>query len=76
MSESWHNRFSVVTARDHPRFYALLVELQKKYADTEIMLQELALGREIRRPENTVEIRIEERISNIVRNYETRKEKG
>lgn len=74
MSEGWHNRFSLVVGKDHPSLYAFLVELQKEQGDTETMLRELGLGRKIKRSENLASVKAEEKISNIVRDYETRKE--
>ena len=73
-SKRWHNRFSVVVGRDHPSMYAFLVELQKEQADTEVMFRELDMGRKIKRKEAKSRVKAEERIVNIVKEYEEKEE--
>lgn len=69
ISEGWHNRLQVVIGKDHPSFYAFLVELAKEQADSEIMLRQLQLGQKIRKGQDHRRKRIEERITNIVSKY-------
>lgn len=73
-SEGWHNRFAVVVGKDHPSLYMFLVELQKEQGDTEAMFRELDLGRKIKRSENLSRLKTEERLYNVVRQYEMRQE--
>lgn len=69
-SEGWHNRFRVVTGRDHPSLYAFFTELQKEQSDTETMLRQLSIGQKIKKSRDKRRQTQEDRISNIVHNYQ------
>lgn len=44
ISNSWHNRFQIVTGKHHPVLYSAISELQKEQADSEIAVIEMNLG--------------------------------
>ena len=69
-AEGWNNRFQHMVGKFHPSFYKFLVELQKEQATTETMLIELRLGQRVRRPQTPKSTLFEQRISNIVHNFD------
>ncbi|XP_051157755.1 uncharacterized protein LOC127279449 [Leptopilina boulardi] len=70
-SEGWHNRFRVVTGRDHPSLYAFFRELQNEQGDTDTMLRQLSIGQIIKKSRDKKRQMMEDRIFNIVNSYET-----
>ena len=69
-SEGWHNRFNILVGKNHPSLYVFLTALRKEQADTETMLQQLNLGQKIKRPASAKLKNIDNRISNIVHNFQ------
>lgn len=54
----------------HPSFYKFLAELQKEQASTETTISQLRLGQTVRRPQTPKSRTFEERIINIVQNFD------
>lgn len=69
-SEGWHNRFQTIVGRYHPSLYAFLTELQREQGDTEAMLRQLSLGQKIRKPPEPRRRIIENRIFNVVSQFQ------
>lgn len=70
VSEGWHNRFQVVVGKHHPDLYSALKELQKEEADTEIALNELALGKRVKASPKRKWITLQDRIKGIASRYD------
>lgn len=70
VSEGWHNRFQQLVLKSHPNFYTFLRELFKEQKDTEVMLQQLAIGQRIKKTQPFKHRRKEENIFAIVRNFQ------
>ena len=70
LSEGWHNRFQLVVGRNHPSPYAFFSELQTEQGDTETMIRELELGRKLKKGQERSRKKNNERIRNIVNEYE------
>ena len=73
VSEGWHNRFRLVIGKHHPDLYSALKEFQKEQADAEITIAEVALGRKVKEAPKNKWITSQQRIQNIVKEYETYK---
>lgn len=69
ISEGWHNRFQQLVMKNHPNFYTFLRELLKEQKDTEVMLQQLALGQRIKKTQSAKHRRKEENIAFIVQSW-------
>lgn len=69
VSEGWHNRFQLVVGKPHPSLYAFFEELKKEQADTEIMLNQLSMGKRIRKGVEKKRRQLEEMILNVVETY-------
>jgi len=67
LSEGW---FQVVVGRQHPSVYTFFNEFGKEQADTECMLRQLNLEQKNKKCRNKVQLKIEERIYNIVSKYD------
>ena len=70
LSEGWHNRLQVIVGFKHPSLYAFFNEIIKEQADTESMLRQLELGQRVKKSTDPKHKRADERIYNIVKNYE------
>ena len=76
LSEGWHNRFATIVGKAHANIYNFLGEIQKEQADTESMLTQLSLGKTIKKTRAPRIQRVEDRLFNIVSQYETRDKMG
>jgi len=75
-SEGWHNRFRLVVGKHHPDLYSCIVEFQKEQAFTETCLSDLALGKRIKGAPKQQWVMLQERIQDIVTDYDTYKLTG
>lgn len=73
-SEGWHNRFHIMVSKDHPDLYSALTEIQNEQSDTEISVIETTMGRAVRCPPSRRWVEFQNRIQNIVGDYQERKE--
>lgn len=76
VSEGWHNRFHIVIGRDHPDFYSALTEILKEQSDTETIITEISLGRNVAAGPKRKWLQYQSRLRAIVNEYETYKEEG
>ena len=75
-SEGWHDRFHLVVGKHHPDLYSCIVEFQIEQAFTETCLSDLALGKRIKGARKQQWVTLQERIQDIVTDYNTYKLAG
>ena len=69
-SKGWHNRFHLLLEKNHPDLYTALSEIQKKQGDTEIVVSELSMGRQVKvAPKKQWSVH-QKRIAGIAQKYE------
>lgn len=66
ISEAWHSRFQGVVGKHHPSLYAFLKEILKEQADSEVMMDQLAVGQRVKKCQNRKRREKESRIHAIV----------
>ena len=69
LSEGWHCRFQHVVGKHHRSLYAFFEELKKEQEESEGMLRQLGLGQRIRRVTEKKRREREQKISNLVHDY-------
>lgn len=69
VSEGWHNRFRMLTGKNHPDIYSLIKEFQKEQGDTEISVVELSLGRKVKAAPKKKWVDFQKRIQSITAEY-------
>lgn len=70
-SEGWHNRFHLLSGKNHPDLYSLLRSFQTEQADVETMCRELGMGRKVAAGMKKKWMENQNRIRRIVEDYET-----
>lgn len=73
-SEGWHNRFRLLVNKNHPDLYSALQEIQKEQNETEISVLEYYAGRSVRTAPSRKWKEYQDKIINIVSDYDQRKE--
>lgn len=76
ISEAWHSRFQGVVAKHHPTTYVFLKEILKEQADTELMIDQLALGQRVKKVKDRKRRQKEARIFQIVNSFNTYLQQG
>jgi hypothetical protein len=75
-AEGWHNRFRLIVGKHHPDLYSCITELQKEQSYTEASVAEMALGKKTKAAPKRQWVMLQERIQDIVQDYDTYKNAG
>ena len=69
ISEGWHKRFRTMVGKVHPDLFTLINEIKKEQGNTEVRLVELSLGRRVKNSPSRKWTTHQDRIRNIVLDY-------
>lgn len=73
ISEGWHNRFRLLVGKNHPDLYSLLLEFKKEQSDTESIIADLNLGKNVKAAPKKKWITIQNRLRTVASSYLTYK---